>query len=231
MLEREAALENYPLKWRTTWVMSAMPLTEPNLWTLINTWPLPYRDEMDYGLSPARRSIRFEDNLRTAGDWTIEASERITDAYRRFLYLKAISGETLTPPSWIDAAWHQHLAFATNYVALEEALGRRIVHRQRLTSEEREAGWDRGRELWEAEFDDAPPIRMWPPRRAWWRPWAAVGVMIFAAGSIVLFLNSHLVQSLPDWMAFIIPVYWLGCGLVSALLIGDVGPDKISRCG
>lgn len=83
-----------------------MPLSDPKLWDVIRTWPLPYWDEMDHGVSPPRRSIRFEDSLRKAGDWTDLATEEITVAYRRFLYLKALTGETLTPPSWIDTAWH-----------------------------------------------------------------------------------------------------------------------------
>lgn len=136
-----------------------MPLTDPDLWNLIRTWPLPYWDEMDHGVTPARRSNRFEDSLRKAGDWTENAAEEITIAYRRFLYLKALTGETFTPPSWIDVAWHQHLAFPTNYSALEARIGRKIIHRQRLTNEERTAGWDRGREIWRAEFDGDPPLK------------------------------------------------------------------------
>jgi hypothetical protein len=208
-----------------------MPLTDPDLWNLIRTWPLPYWDEMDYGVTPARRSSRFEDSLRRAGNWTENAAEEITIAYRRFLYLKALTGETLTPPSWIDAAWHQHLAFPTNYSALEASIGRKIIHQQRLTKEERTAGWDRGREIWKAEFDGDPPLKMWPPLLAWWRPLAGFGVLIFAVATIALFLNSELTEMLPEWLAPLIGVYWLGCGFVAALFFGSPQPDQISHCG
>jgi hypothetical protein len=208
-----------------------MPLTEPDLWNLIRTWPLPDWDETDYGVTPARRTIRFEDSLRKAGNWTDNAVEEITDAYRRFLYLKALTGETLTPPSWIDEAWHQHLAFPSNYAHLEARLGRKIHHRQRMAKQERTAGWDRGRELWKAEFDFEPPPKMWPPRLAWWRPRVGLCVMIFVVATSAWFLNSEWFQLLPVSLAILVPTYWGACYFTALFFFSGPQPDRISDWG
>ncbi|MBC2837620.1 hypothetical protein [Paragemmobacter straminiformis] len=208
-----------------------MPLTDPDLWNLIRTWPLPYSDEMDDGVTPARRCRRFEDNLRRAGDWTEDAAEEITIAYRQFFYLKALTGETLTPPKWIDAAWHQHLAFPIDYSALEAGIGRKIVHQQQLNKEERKAGWNRGREIWKAEFDEDPPLKMWPPLQVWWRPWAALAVLIIGVPWSVLLVKSEMAGLPPGLLIPFIALFWLSCGCVAVLIYGSPRPDQMSRCG
>ncbi len=202
-----------------------MPLTDPILWKLIEGWILPYWDEVDHGVSPPRRSRRFEDSLRKAGDWTDTASEEITFAYRRFLYLKALSGETLTPPAWIDTAWHHHLSFPTNYSALEARTGRKIAHNQRLTGKKRNAAWDRGRVLWAAEFDAEPPLHIWPPRPARWRLYAGIGV--FVGGTIVLFLPTAWGGEISEWHSSA----WLVSCLVAYFFIATPQPDIVSHCG
>jgi hypothetical protein len=141
-----------------------MPLTEPDLWKLIETWPLPYREERDDSDPPKRLCTRFEHNLRKVGDWTDAASVRITKAYRRFLYLKALNSGPITPPECIDNAWLLHLGFFDNYAALESAVGKPLKHRTNLSEADRVNAYDLGRSLWETEFDAEAPVEIWPPR-------------------------------------------------------------------
>jgi hypothetical protein len=205
-----------------------MPLSDPELWKLIETWPLPYWDEMDHGVNPPRRSGSFTDSLRNAGDWTELAADEITAAYRRFLYLKALTGETLTPPTWIDEAWHQHLCFPSNYMALQDCLGREILHRQSLTGRERNAAWDRGRDLWKAEFDEAPSPTIWPPRLAWWRPWAA-GLVVITGLTIALSWKG--LAYLEPGDEFALGLLFIGCLVAVLVLLRGPSPDTVSRCG
>lgn len=81
-----------------------MPLSNPDLWQKIANWPLPYRAERDTGVEPSRDCRCFEHNLRKQGDWTDESAVRITEIYRQFLYLKALSGRPVTPSECIDSA-------------------------------------------------------------------------------------------------------------------------------
>jgi hypothetical protein len=205
-----------------------MPLTDPELWKLIENWPLPYWDDMDHDASPPRRTRRFEDSLRKAGGWTDTAAEEITVAYRRFLYLKALTGETLTPPVWIDMAWHQHMCFPANYKALQTRLGREIVHRRSLTGKERNAAWDRGRDLWAAEFDGTPPRETWPPRLAWWRPWAA-GFLVFACLVLVLLWKGFAPLDPDD--EGLLGFLFIGCFVAVLVLLKSPSPNTVSRCG
>lgn len=142
-----------------------MPLSDPALWNRIRDWPLPWRGDWDYGQGAfrGRKCERFEDNLAMAGDWTDDSAARVTGAYRRFLYLKALTGETLTPSDCIDRAWHLHLEFAPDYATFERAVGRAIPHRRGLTRRESEAAYVRGRALWRQEFDRDPDPDIWPP--------------------------------------------------------------------
>lgn len=163
-----------------------MPLTDPNLWNLIETWPLPHRIEMDWQAVPARDCQSFEHNLRKIGDWTDESSLRITEAYRRFLYLKALSGKTIKPPRWIDQAWHLHLSFLKNYREFEAAVGRRILHGIGMNRRERDEAYDFGRSLWCSEFDIPPKEDIWPTLRQLQRSRISAAIALLGFCLVVL---------------------------------------------
>lgn len=142
---------------------------------------------MDWQAVPARDCQSFEHNLRMIGDWTDESSLRIAEAYRRFLYLKALSGKTIKPPRWIDQAWHLHLSFLKNYRELEAAVGRRILHGIGMNRRERDEAYDLGRNLWCSEFDVPPEEDIWPTRRQLRRGRIAAGVAV--AGFVLVVLT------------------------------------------
>lgn len=166
------------------------------------------------------------------GDWTDLAAEEITVGYRRFLYLKALTGETLTPPKCIDEAWHLHMTFPANYYALQKAMGRNIEHSQRLTWKERRLAWEKGRSLWKAEFDGDPGLTIWPPIPTRLR--LVTGIAIWAVGIGLAALASKAGWTLQTSRGFdaVVPaiVFFFGLlGLVAGF--GMPEPKTISRCG
>jgi hypothetical protein len=217
-----------------------MPLSDPELWDLIRTWPLPYREERDDSDPPKRLCTRFEHNLRKIGDWTDAASEEITAAYRRFLYLKAVSGETLTPPVWIDEAWHLHMEFPQNYAALEAAVGRPILHRQDLSAVERTEAFDRGRKLWIEEFGEFPDNHIWPTSMSLRRDNLGVALMFGGFGIAFVGVMSGIAMAASFGGLGVQVLGYLGLSsmglgglmfLVGWYLAGNVSPETISRCG
>lgn len=207
-----------------------MALSEPDLWAVIRDWPLPYRRERDEQSEPPRTCTRFEHNLRMIGDWTDEASKEITQAYRKFLYLKAHSGATLSPPKWIDTAWHLHLGFAKNYAALEAAIGRKIEHRQDLQREDIHQAYERGRLLWAAEFDEEPEQELWPARKLIMRDRKIFVLTVSGFFALTAGVASLGFSGVGELFQIAMFVLWFSL-LVYAGLTEKREPDTISRCG
>jgi hypothetical protein len=208
----------------------AVALSEPDLWAIIRDWHLPYRRELDELSEPPRHCTRFEHNLRRIGDWTDDASKGITQAYRKFLYIKALSGGTLSPPTWIDAAWHFHLSFAKNYGELEAAIGRKIEHRQDLPRAEIHQAYERGRSLWEAEFDEEPPLDLWPARKLILRNRIKDVLAVSGFFALTAAVASFGISGFGELVQIAILVSWLVM-LVCFSINERQEPDTISRCG
>jgi hypothetical protein len=204
-----------------------MPISDPHLWSVIRDWPLPFRNEVDYGANPPRVCTSFEDFLRKNGDWTDRSAVRITTMYRQFLYLKALSGEPVTPSYTIDCAWHQHLQFPADYSALCAAVGRDIPHRKDLPSSKRKAAYERGRELWKQEFGAEPPDDLWPSPEM--RKFQLIGGFVASTG-ILMVIVGIVVAVLRDE-----PSIWFVLGIVffigGIVIVGKTQPDTVSRCG
>jgi hypothetical protein len=210
-----------------------MPLSDPPLWETIRQWPLPYRREQDPDASPPRTCASFEDNLRKRGDWTDASASRITEMYRKFLYLKALSGKPVTPSEPIDMAWHLHLEFPSDYAALCAALGRDMAHLRDLDHAERVRVYDRGRALFEAEFDRPPDSDLWPSRRDQRR--ALVGGLVGLAAGVIVFVSIDFGSRLGGVAGFLmaggaIAVAASVLAYLKSRLPDVTPPSKIARC-
>jgi hypothetical protein len=207
-----------------------MPLTDPDLWNLIETWPLPYREERDDSDPPKRLCTCFEHNLRKIGDWTDEDSVRITKAYRRFLYLKALNVGPITPPKWIDEAWHLHLGFTENYAALKGAVGKPLQHRTDLSESQRVDAYALGRSLWENEFDTKVPHKLWPSREVKVRNRVVFILLGLLWIGLIGGIDSYGLRTNGDFgvVVFLVTVLVV---LVGKMLVEKEEPDTISRCG
>lgn len=211
------------------WWGGKMPLSEPKLWAVIRDRPLPFRRVPDARADPPRVCASFADCVRRQGDWTDEAASRITAIYRQFLYLKAVSGQPITPSTCIDTAWHMHLEFREDYAALCREVGRDIPHLVDLSYVELQRAFDRGHMLFSAEFD-APPARdLWPSGQdqtnADW-----LWLMQMGGGlAIVLFTFEGVLTG-----AWLMAVPVLAVLAVIKHFAGKWGgnrPEQMSRCG
>ena len=206
-----------------------MPLTDPALWYAIRDWPLPYRADHDRDALPPRTCTCFADCLRMKGDWTDDSAERITTAYRRFLYLKALSGQPVTPSACIDEAWHLHMTHPDDYAALCRAIGRDIPHGTDLSYAELQRAYDRGHALYAAEFDKAPPRDLWPTGEALTEA-EKLGLVQMSVVGVSVFLGV---------IGFALKLWWVvvPLGVINYVLLhyanrwGGTSPEKMARCG
>ena len=135
---------------------AAPVLDRPALWAALS--------DMQIDLAGAGR---FESVLAERQGWTAGFAERVTEEYRRFLYLAATARSEVTPSQAVDEAWHLHLA-SPHY---EEGLCRQILespieHRPGTGEPEEEERYNRQYEetlaLYEQVFAEPPPSDIWP---------------------------------------------------------------------
>jgi hypothetical protein len=117
------------------------------------------------GPDPATRA--FAGKLSRKLDWTPAFARRAIEEYRKFVYLGIVSDFIVTPPKVIDQVWHEHLLFSLPYQTFcDDVLGRRFDHHPELvsTSDQTEtfrAQYEATLELYESEFNVAPPADIW----------------------------------------------------------------------
>jgi hypothetical protein len=209
-----------------------MPLSDPLLWDKIATWTLPHRRERDDEAEPPRTCASFEDCLRKRGDWTDASARRITEAYRRFLYLKALSGETIAPSKAIDIAWNLHRGFPDDYKALCAALDREVPRLTYLGKAEMTRAYERGRTLFESEFDRPPDRDLWPSGEDRIRYYLWRALALVAAALVVLIALSEAkdvggFRGVLLGAAIIVPSLFVALYVV--LRVGDVTPPRMTR--
>ena len=62
-----------------------------------------------------RGGLSFSMRLARENRWSLDHARTCIDEYRRFLYLAARSGHSVTPSDAVDQVWHQHLVYTENY--------------------------------------------------------------------------------------------------------------------
>ncbi|MET1111065.1 MAG: hypothetical protein ABWX67_06000 [Allosphingosinicella sp.] len=113
-------------------------------------------------------TTRFEEALAEQQGWPRRFANRVTDEYRRFLYLAATAGSEVTPSQAVDEAWHLHLTFPHYREELcERILGHPLEHRPGTGEPEDEERYQVQYEetlaLYERVFGRGPPRDIWPP--------------------------------------------------------------------
>ena len=92
-------------------------LSNPKLWATIESSPLITQG--DY---------YFIARLRSKNNWTLAKAENSIEAYKKFLYLAAISNEVSPSPD-VDIVWHEHILFTQDYFERwSKILGKTIHH-------------------------------------------------------------------------------------------------------
>jgi hypothetical protein len=109
----------------------------------------------------------FANKIATKLGWTPRFALRTIDEYRRFVYLGLVSDFYVTPPRAIDQVWHEHLLFTSAYRAFcREVLRQDFDHHPELlpTPDQTgvfEAQYEATLDLYEREFNRAPPVDIW----------------------------------------------------------------------
>ncbi len=80
-------------------------------------------------ISPADDEL-FIRKLARQNGWSRSFAERSIQEYRRFLFLAAESGHSVSPPDAVDQVWHLHLTYTHAYwkVFCPEVLGQALHH-------------------------------------------------------------------------------------------------------
>lgn len=111
-------------------------------------------------------SRSFAERLAATEGWSEDMAERVTEEYRRFLYLAAIAETHVTPSEKVDRAWHLHLTDTRDYweTLCARVLGRPLHHEPGRTEDDavrHEAQYVATRALYADEFGRAPPADIW----------------------------------------------------------------------
>ena len=89
-------------------------VTNDALWQKILHFPIG-GESADWTATPPTRGLSFSQRLARENDWSIQHARHCIDEYRRFLYLAATAGHSVTPSDAVDQVWHQHLVYTENY--------------------------------------------------------------------------------------------------------------------
>lgn len=214
-----------------------MPISNPPLWNRISSHDLPVRQRD----GPRDRRIiyrSFADTLCNESMWTAASATAIEAEYRRFMYLKALDGDILTPPACVDEAWHLHMELGDDYAAtfLPKVLGRAITHHTGLSPAESRAAYLRCRTLYEQEFG-SPPRDIWPTQAQLDRGHGLTRVIDWGIGVFFIALPlASLMESYgaPEWS--VILAFVLGWGALFATLAATIAkprlePQRFAECG
>ena len=65
-----------------------------------------------YVIGPATAALPFAERLARENGWSRSHAERVVGEYKRFCFLAATAGHTVTPSDAVDQAWHLHLTYS-----------------------------------------------------------------------------------------------------------------------
>ena len=214
-----------------------MPISNPPLWHRISSHVLPFRQRD--GQSDQRITCRsFADTLRNESTWTAASATAIEAEYRRFMYLKALDGDILTPPACVDEAWHLHMDLGDDYAAtfLPNVLGRAVTHHSGLSPAESRAAYLRCRALYEQEFG-SPPRDIWPTKAQMDRAHRLRHVFVWGPGVFFITLPFPILMKsygAPDWSVILVSVLTFGgffATLAASIALTRLEPQRIAQCG
>ncbi|MEO5684975.1 MAG: TIGR04222 domain-containing membrane protein [Chitinophagaceae bacterium] len=129
-----------------------------NLWINIQNFPL---DE-------AGAVMNFSRKLAVLQNWSPGFTKRVTEEYKKFIFLCCIAENGASPSKVVDEAWHLHLTYTTSYWIdfCKNTLGKEIHHHPskggRDEDHKHEEWYKETLNLYENIFGMAPPTDIWP---------------------------------------------------------------------
>ena len=113
--------------------------------------------------------LPFSARLARDNGWSSDFAHRVIDEYRRFLYLSAVAGHTVSPSDEVDQVWHLHLTYTSSYWydLCEGVLGWPLHHGPTQGGEAEQKTYtnlyEATLESYERIFGVEPPTDIWPP--------------------------------------------------------------------
>lgn len=158
----------------------------------------------DPGLNAYPLPAGLRERLRQEHGWSEAYAEGAEREYRRFVYLAARSGESVTPSGVVDEVWHTHLMFTRDYWGGFQALLPGPLHHDPGTGAAGDeahfrAQYGRTLELYARAFGEEAPAAWWPrpgrPQRRTRPASALLGrtsalLLTLVGGAIVALLGS-----------------------------------------
>ncbi|GAB5406212.1 MAG: TIGR04222 domain-containing membrane protein [Aureliella sp.] len=122
-----------------------------------------------FSLDVPENGLTFTQRLARDNAWTLSYARRVTDEYRRFVYLAKKAGQIVCPSDAVDQVWHMHLTYTHSYwdELCSEVLDTPLHHGPtKGGSHEREKFYrlyEKTLESYHLHFGEFPPEDIWPP--------------------------------------------------------------------
>jgi hypothetical protein len=196
-------------------VVSAVQVTHPELWRLIEAWPL-------HGSAYARPAgtppskISFAQSLAREQDLFRLSAEGVENEYRRWLYLCAAQGKRMQGSNWMAKAERHHRIDAANWQALTEALPANCLDGfPAPRSRENGAAYAETLASYQDTFVHGPVFpKVWPAR---WREdlgiWPVLWSLIAIMFGVALKTRGSETLALPGGLIFVLGVFALLVGI------------------
>ncbi|EGF27904.1 TIGR04222 domain-containing membrane protein [Rhodopirellula baltica] len=144
-------------------------VTNDALWQKISHFPIG-GESADWTATPPAQGLSFSQRLARENDWSIQHARRCIDEYRRFLYLAATAGHSVTPSDAVDQVWHQHLVYTENYWVdlCQDVLPSPLHHGPTKGGSQERVRYQDQYEQTLASYERAfgsVPVEVWPPTK------------------------------------------------------------------
>lgn len=126
-----------------------------------------WQEVLDYPLDDPTAPRPFSARLRDANEWTDAFTQEAILEYRKFMYLKTVTEQPLTPSVVVDSVWHMHILYLRNYLHFCKTVIGRIVYHDPGKGGEGDAGRFQSQyadtlECYRDNFGE-PPAHIWRP--------------------------------------------------------------------
>ncbi|MGE3180457.1 MAG: hypothetical protein AB7N71_02425 [Phycisphaerae bacterium] len=121
-----------------------------------------------FQLDDPEHRLTFTARLARENAWSLSFAQRVTEEYKRFLYLAVAAGHPVTPSDQVDQAWHLHLTYTRSYwdSLCAEVLRRPLHHNPTeggATEDRKFHDWyDKTKRSYAEHFGAHPPEDIWP---------------------------------------------------------------------
>ena len=135
-----------------------LPYRKHPIWIALSAYTIGSQDAV----------IPFADRLARETGWSRAQAARVLGEYKRFCFLAATAGHTVTPSDAVDQAWHLHLTYSRDYWErfCPDVLGRPLHHEPNAGgAEQRHRHFEQYAQTlksYESAFGETPPADLWP---------------------------------------------------------------------